>query len=379
METKIKIALVFGTRPEAIKMAPLVIKMRQDKNFDVKVIVTAQHREMLDQVMQIFDIKADYDLNIMKSSQTLYDTTINVLSGIGEILQKEKPNLLLVHGDTTTTFAASLAAFYEKVPVGHVEAGLRSFDKQNPFPEEINRVLTDGISELYFAPTDLSGKNLLKEGKKAETIFVTGNTIIDALLYISKKTYAPKILEKLDGKEFILATVHRRENWGEPIKNICEAFSLITQKTDLKILFPVHPNPNIKNVVYEMLGNNENIILAEPFEYVELVSILKKAKLVLTDSGGLQEEAPSLGKPVLVLRKTTERPEAIEKGTAKLVGNGTSEIVSEVLNLVNNADLYKRMANAINPYGDGKACDRIIKAIKFWAKLQNARPQDFGN
>jgi UDP-N-acetylglucosamine 2-epimerase (non-hydrolysing) len=374
---KIKIILVFGTRPEAIKMAPLVIKMKQEECFDVKVILTAQHREMLDQVMQIFGITADYDLNIMKHAQTLYHTTTSVLNGVGEILQKEKPDLLLVHGDTTTTFAASLAGFYEKVKVGHVEAGLRSFDKQNPFPEEMNRLLTDSISDLYFAPTELSKRNILNENKKLENIFITGNTVIDALLHISKQNYEADILKKMNGEDFILATVHRRENWAEQLVKICNAFNEITTKNNIKLILPVHPNPNVKNVVYDILGNNKNIFLTEPFEYIDLVSILKKCKLVLTDSGGLQEEAPALGKPVLVLRKTTERPEAIEKGTAMLVGDSTAEIVNTATTLLTDSAEYEKMANAVNPYGDGKASERTIDAIKYHFNITTKRPNDF--
>ena len=373
---KIKVMLAFGTRPEAIKMAPLVIKMRQEKCFDVKVVLTAQHREMLDQVMQIFEIKSDYDLNIMQHSQTLYHTTTSILNGIGEILRKEKPDLLLVHGDTTTTFAASLAAFYEKVKVGHIEAGLRSFDKHNPFPEEINRVLTDSISDLYFAPTYISKQNLIAENRNPKNIFITGNTVIDALLYISKNDYEAEILKNTDG-DFILATVHRRENWGEPLRNICEAFDKITRQNNIKLILPVHPNPKIKSVVYEMLGANKNIFLTEPFEYVDLVSILKKCKLVLTDSGGLQEEAPAFGKPVLVMRKTTERPEAIEKGTGMLVGNCTDVIVNAVTKLLNDESEYSKMANAVNPYGDGKASERTIESIKYHFGILKNRPADF--
>ncbi|MCP4482875.1 MAG: UDP-N-acetylglucosamine 2-epimerase (non-hydrolyzing) [bacterium] len=367
-----KIILAFGTRPEAIKMAPLVLKLKANKKFNIKVVLTAQHRKMLDQVMKLFEIGADYDLDIMTPSQTLYHTTTRVLNGVGEILRKENPDLLLVHGDTTTTFAASLAAFYERIPVGHVESGLRSFDKQNPFPEEVNRVLTDAIANLYFAPTVLAKQNILQENIDPQKVFITGNTVTDALLHVAGKNYDINLPDN-----FILATVHRRENFGEPLRNICAAFNEITEKTNLKIILPVHPNPNVKNIIYKLLGSNKNIILSEPFEYLELVQIMKKTKMVITDSGGLQEEAPSLGKPVLVMRKTTERPEAIKYGTAKLVGTTKNKIVDSVYELWSDNIKYSEMANAINPYGDGKACERISQVIEYFFKIEKKYPEEF--
>ncbi|MFC1484882.1 non-hydrolyzing UDP-N-acetylglucosamine 2-epimerase [bacterium] len=379
MSKKKKIFVIFGTRPEAIKMAPLVMEMKKEDLFDVKLILTAQHREMLDQVMNLFKIKADYDLNIMTHSQSLYDITTKVLNGISGILKKEKPDLVLVHGDTTTTFAASLAAFYEKIPVGHVESGLRSFDKHNPFPEEINRLLTDVVADLYFAPTDLSKKNLIKENRNHENIFITGNTVIDALLYVAKREHKAKILDNIKlNEKFILATVHRRENWGKPLENICRAFNRITKENDIKIILPAHPNPNVKNTVQNILGNNDKIYLTQPFDYIDFVSILKECYLVLTDSGGLQEEGPALGKPVLVMRKTTERPEAIKAGTACLVGAEPDFIAQKVGILLENKSEYNKMANAVNPYGDGKASIRSAQAIKYWMGICDEAVTEYG-
>ncbi|MFC1546520.1 non-hydrolyzing UDP-N-acetylglucosamine 2-epimerase, partial [bacterium] len=359
MKQKKKIILIFGTRPEAVKMAPLVLALKKDKAFTTKVILTAQHRHMLDQVMELFKIKSDYDLNIMLQSQSLYHIASRALTGVGEILKKEKPDLILVHGDTSTTLYAGIAGYYEKVPVGHVEAGLRSNDKHNPFPEEINRLLTDALCDLYFAPTKSSKKNLIKENIDKDKIFITGNTVIDALFHTAKTNHESKLLKKIDkNKKLILATVHRRENWGSPLKNICRAFNELAQRSNAQFILPVHPNPLVKDTVHKMLGKNRNIILVKPMDYIDLVSVMKRAYIVLTDSGGIQEEAPALGKPVLVLRKVTERPEAVKAGTAKVIGTNTADITKNVEKLLKDKAFYTKMANAVNPYGDGKACAR---------------------
>jgi UDP-N-acetylglucosamine 2-epimerase (non-hydrolysing) len=381
--TKKKIICIFGTRPEAIKMAPLALRLKKEKNFIVKVVVTAQHRHMLDQVLDLFKLKSDYDLNIMTYGQSLYHISNRVLLGIGEILQKEKPDLILVHGDTTTTMMASLAGYYEKTAVGHVEAGLRSYDKLNPFPEEVNRIITDNVSTIFFAPTLSSKKNLLKENIK-KNIFITGNTVIDALLMvvknISKNKYKASILKKIDlkNKKIILVTVHRRENWGKPLENICNGILEISKKfSDVEFIMPVHLNPNVKNVVNKILGGKSNIHLLDPMDYVDIVSIMNNSHIVLTDSGGLQEEAPSLGKPVLVLRKVTERPEAVRAGTVKLVGTDTKKIVDTVSKLLTNKKIYNRMANTVNPYGDGNASERTTCAIKYLFGMTRIKPEEF--
>ena len=364
---KVKVLTIFGTRPEAIKMAPLVKEI--EKNSDVLesvVCVTAQHRQILDQVLELFDIKPDYDLDIMKENQDLWTLTSNVLLKTKEVIEEVKPDVVLVHGDTTTSMAAALSAFYAKVPVGHVEAGLRTFDKYYPFPEEINRVFTDSICTYYFAPTDKSCENLKKSLVNPDNIYKTGNTVIDALLYtvnnfdkdIEGLTLNPDLTT-------ILLTSHRRENFGEPIREICKAIlELVNNNDDIEVVYPVHPNPNVRKPVYELLGDNSRIHLIEPLEYAEFCSLMKKSHIILTDSGGVQEEAPSLGKPVLVLRDTTERPEAIEYGTVKLVGTNKEKIVSTVQALLNDEAEYKKMSEAINPYGDGLASKRIVDVLK---------------
>lgn len=364
---KIKVLTIFGTRPEAIKMAPLVkeIEKNSDKLESI-VCVTAQHRRILDQVLELFNITPDYDLNIMKDNQNLWSLTSDVLLKTKEVIEEVKPDIVLVHGDTTTSMAAALSAFYAKVPVGHVEAGLRTFDKYYPFPEEINRVFTDALCTYYFAPTDKSCENLIKSQIKEENIYKTGNTVIDALLYTVKNyTQEPEGLN-LDTKlKTILLTSHRRENFGEPIKEICKAvLELVKNNNDIQIVYPVHPNPNVQKPVYELLSGNERIHLIQPLEYAQFCTLMKKAHIILTDSGGVQEEAPSLGKPVLVLRDTTERPEAIEYGTVKLVGTNQNNIVSAVQNLLDNKEEYKKMSEAINPYGDGLASKRIIEVLR---------------
>lgn len=358
---------VFGTRPEAIKMAPLVKEI--EKNSDTLesiVCVTAQHREMLDQVLHLFDIKPDYDLNIMKADQNLWTLTSDVLLKMKEVFEKAQPDIVLVHGDTTTSMAAALSAFYAKIPVGHVEAGLRTFDKYYPFPEEINRVFADAVCTYHFAPTETSVENLVKSAIPQDHVYKTGNTVIDALLYTveNHKTELPEL--NLDPNlKTILLTSHRRENFGEPIRNICKAvLELVEKNPGVQVVYPVHLNPNVQKPVYELLGDKERIHLIAPLEYAPFATLMKKAHIIMSDSGGVQEEAPSLGKPVLVLRTTTERPEAVEYGTVKLVGTDTQKIVKTVQELLDNPDEYKKMSEAINPYGDGKACQRIVKVLK---------------
>ena len=368
----IKVAVVFGTRPEAIKMVPVIKELKKKKgDLACRVILTAQHRRMLDQVMDAFKVKADYDLDIMKRSQTLDYITGEVIAGIREILRKEKFELVLVHGDTTTTLAASLAAYYEKTKLGHVEAGLRSLDRYNPFPEEMNRRLTDALCDLFFVHTRSARENLIKENMNPERIWVTGNPVIDALMEVSRRKipYENKQLHKLEkNKKIILVTAHRRENFGKPMENICFALKRI-KKTykDTGIIYPVHKNPSVWDTAHRILKNEKGIMLTEPLCYTDFVNVMKMAYLVLTDSGGLQEEAPSLGKPVLLLRKVTERPEAVKAGTVKIIGTDEDTIVENVKLLMERKTIYRRMANSVNPYGDGKAAERIVGTIK---KLQ---------
>lgn len=362
-----KVALVFGTRPEAIKMAPIVKELER-RGLKPLVIVTAQHREMLDQKLEVFNIVPQYDLDIMQHDQDLFYVTTAVLNEIKPVLLKEKPDILLVQGDTTTTFAASLAAFYFKIPVGHVEAGLRTWNKFNPYPEEINRQLTTRITDFHFAPTKWAKNNLLSEGISEEKIFVTGNTVIDALLMIVDPNYQFNIepLNKIDftSRKVILLTSHRRENFGEPMTQIFSACRrLVEQNSDVELVYPVHPNPNVQKKANEILAGIPRIHLIEPMEYRPFVQLMNKAYIILTDSGGVQEEAPSLGKPVLVLRKTTERPEAIEAGTAKLVGTEMETIIATAQKLISNKEAYLEMATKVNPYGDGKAASRIVDII----------------
>jgi len=368
-----KIMFIFGTRPEAVKMAPLIKEMEKHKRlFNVVVVVTGQHREMLDQVLEFFSIKPDYDLNLMKPNQTLFDITSNALIGIGKILDKESPDLIVVQGDTTTVFAGALAGFYKRVKVAHLEAGLRSGDKLSPFPEEINRILTGHIADIHWAPTESAKENLIMEGVKAKNIHVVKNTVIDALylaLSIIKKRGENVYYKFFSGIDFskrvILITAHRRESFGEPFENICKAIKLLASEyKDCEFVYPVHLNPNVREVVYKFLSNIDNIHLIEPLDYPYMVWIMDKSYFVMTDSGGVQEESPSLGKPVLVLRDVTERMEGVRAGTAKLVGTDKSKIVKYAKILLEGKAVYKKMAQAINPYGDGKASERIFKLLK---------------
>lgn len=376
------IMLVFGTRPEAIKMCPLVKEFQKHSDiFKTLVCVTGQHREMLDQVLQIFDVVPDYDLNIMKQGQDLYDVTARVLTGMRDVLQEAKPDCVLVHGDTTTSTSAALAAFYQQIPVGHVEAGLRTHNIYSPWPEEMNRQLTGRIATYHFAPTPLSKGNLLKEGVKEDLVYVTGNTVIDALYMVVDKLKRDDILsgkEKevlkksgydtdrlLSGRKLVLITGHRRENFGNGFINICEAIKYLNNKyTDVDFVYPMHLNPNVRKPIHEVFGddltNLGNMFFIEPLEYLSFVYLMEKSYIVLTDSGGIQEEAPGLGKPVLVMRDTTERPEALESGTVKLVGTDYNRIVTEVSVLLDDTVAYDKMSRAVNPYGDGMACKRIV-------------------
>ena len=367
--SKLKLMTIFGTRPEAIKMCPLVLEMRKYPDYIEPIVaVTAQHREMLDQVLELFDIKPDYDLNIMQAGQTLYDITTRALMGLKEVIEEAKPDMVLVHGDTTTTFAGSLAAFYAQVPVGHVEAGLRTGNKYSPYPEEMNRKLTGSIADMHFAPTSTSRENLLKENIARETIVVTGNTVIDALQTTVKEDYEfsdvefNKIFAR--GNRLILMTTHRRENLGEPMRNVYKALRKVLEThADVEAIFPVHKNPKVREIVQEELGSLGRVHLIEPMDYEPFANLMGKVDIVLTDSGGIQEEAPALGKPVLVLRDTTERPEAVEAGTVKLIGTEYEDVLRETNLLLDDAEHYKKMSEATNPYGDGKACERIIRAI----------------
>lgn len=366
---KIKVITIFGTRPEAVKMAPLVKELEKREEIDSLVCVTAQHRQMLDQVLELFNITPDYDLNIMQAKQSLTGITTRVLEGLEEIFEQEKPDLILVHGDTTTTFAGSLAAFYRQIKVGHVEAGLRTFDKYFPFPEEMNRKLTGAIADLHFAPTSGSKANLLREGIGEDNIFITGNTVIDAMNFTVSKEYIfnNEILNGIDyNKKVIMVTAHRRENWGEGIENICIALrEIVETNKDVELIYLVHLNPIVKDVVYSYLGNLDRVHLLPPLDTKETHNLMSKCYMIMTDSGGLQEEAPHLGKPVLVLRDVTERPEAVEAGTVKLVGTDVTQIVSTANSLINNEEEYEKMTKAINPYGDGKASERIVDSILY--------------
>lgn len=384
MDKKIKVMAVFGTRPEAIKMAPIVMEMKKypDKIIPV-VAVTAQHREMLDQVLNLFHIVPDYDLDIMAAGQTLFDITSKAMLGLDKVLVKEKPDIVLVHGDTTTTFAGALAAYYHQTAVGHVEAGLRTHNKYSPFPEEMNRKLTGSIADLHFAPTSTSEQNLLAESVKAESIFVTGNTVIDALHHTVREgfSFTDDLLQKIDfdNKRIILVTTHRRENLGEPMRHVYEALRQITEEfEDVEIVFPVHKNPKVREVVQEELGGLEKVYLIDPLDYEPFANLMHKAHLILTDSGGVQEEAPALGKPVLVLRDTTERPEAVSAGTVKLIGTDKNRVYEETKLLLSDEQEYNRMAESCNPYGDGKASERILQAILYHYGLSECRPSVFG-
>lgn len=380
-----KVMLVFGTRPEAIKMAPLVKEFQKDNNFETQVCVTGQHRQMLDQVLELFKIKPNYDLNIMKAGQDLYDVTSQVIIGMRDILKTAKPDIVLVHGDTTTSTATALAAFYQQIPVAHVEAGLRTHNIYSPWPEEMNRQITGRIATYHFSPTELSKANLVKENIDSKNIIITGNTVIDALFYVIKKIKADNTLsENLyqnlvqcgydtqrlnNGRQLILITGHRRENFGDGFIHMCKAIkSLVLKYPNVDFVYPMHLNPNVRKPIHEVFGENlselSNMFFIEPLEYFSFIYLMEKATIILTDSGGIQEEAPSLGKPVLVMRDTTERPEAVEAGTVKLVGTNYDTIINSVSDLLDNEKSYLQMSQSTNPYGDGKACERIVSFIQ---------------
>ena len=379
---KIKVMSVFGTRPEAVKMAPLVKEMEKHSEIESIVCVTAQHREMLDQVLDIFDIKPDYDLDIMKERQSLTGITNRVLEGLDKVLDEAKPDIVLVHGDTTTSFAAALAAFYKQIKVGHVEAGLRTYNKYEPFPEEMNRKLTGSLADLHFSPTFLAKKNLLKEAVAEEQIFITGNTVIDALKTTVEEdyTFTVKELNDIDyaNKRVITMTAHRRENLGQPLKNICEAVKqTVLENEDVEVVYAVHKNPAVRETAYEILSDVPRVHLVEPLDIKDMHNLMRRSYLVLTDSGGLQEEVPSLGKPVLVLRNVTERPEGVEAGTLKLAGIERETIYELTKELLTNEKVYHDMAQAKNPFGDGNASARIIDAILYSFKEAKQRPADY--
>ena len=370
LENMKKVLVVFGTRPEAIKMCPLVLELKKHKDIECLVCLTGQHREMLDQVMDAFGVKAEYDLDIMKVRQSLTTITTSVLEGMERVLEEEKPDIVLVHGDTTTSYAAALAAFYKQIPVGHVEAGLRTGNIYSPFPEEMNRLLTDRISNMYFAPTELNRRNLLSEGIN-ENVYITGNTVIDAFAYTVREGYVYHD-ERINGIDFtgrrvILVTAHRRENLGGPLENICGAIKALAEAyDDVQVIYPVHLNPAVRDTVFGMLSGIPNVLLIDPVDVLDMHNMMSRCYMVMTDSGGLQEEAPHFGKPVLVLRTETERPEAVEAGTVKVVGVDETVIVTEARKLLDDIAVYESMAHAVNPYGDGHASERIANAIKEW-------------
>ena len=379
---KIKVMTVFGTRPEAIKMCPLVLELQKRPEIESIVCVTAQHRQMLDQVMEKFGVKADYDLDIMKERQTLSGITSKVMCGLEEVINKTEPDIVLVHGDTTTTFAGALAAFYCQKRVGHVEAGLRTYDKFSPFPEEMNRKLTTQLSDIYFAPTENNRNNLLKEDINNKLIYVTGNTVIDAIKNTVKDNYEfeNETLKTLDfdNKRIIVVTAHRRENLGEPLKNICSAIlDVVNSHPDAEVVYPVHLNPAVREVAFDILGNHERIHLIDPIDVSELHNLMARSYMVMTDSGGLQEEAPSLGKPVLVLRNETERPEAVTAGTVKIAGVNKENIILLANELLDNSEKYNEMSHAVNPYGDGNASVRITDAILYYFGVTDKKPENF--
>ena len=377
---KIKVMTVFGTRPEAIKMAPLVLELqKQSQRFEAITTVSAQHREMLDQVLDIFHIKPDYDLNIMHARQTLTDITSNVLINLDKILKEAKPDIVLVHGDTTTTFAASVAAFYNQIPIGHVEAGLRTWEKYSPYPEEMNRQMTDAMTDLYFAPTTQSKANLLKENHKEDNIYITGNTAIDALKQTVDKGYHHDILDKVSpDNKLILLTMHRRENQGGPMRRVFKVIrEVVESREDVEVIYPVHLSPAVQEAAKEILGNTERIHLISPLDVVDFHNLAARSYFIMTDSGGVQEEAPSLVIPALVWRDTTERPEGVEAGTLKLVGTESEKVKQEMEELLDNAAEYQRMSQAKNPYGDGKASERILDAIAYYFGVTDKKPIEF--
>lgn len=379
MNRPIKVMTIFGTRPEAIKMAPLVHELeKHPQHFESIVTVTAQHREMLDQVLHIFNITPDYDLNIMKARQTLIDVTTRGLEGLDKIMKEVAPDIVLVHGDTATTFIASLAAFYNKIVVGHVEAGLRTWNKYSPFPEEMNRQLTGVIADVHFSPTEKAAANLLNENKNPDDIFITGNTAIDALKTTVKETYDHEVLQKIGQDRLVLLTAHRRENLGEPMRHMFQAVKrIVEEQKDVQVVYPVHLNPAVRELADEILGNDPRIHLIEPLDVIDFHNFSARAHLILTDSGGVQEEAPSLGVPVLVLRDTTERPEGIEAGTLKLVGTDEQQIYGTAMELLTDHQAYDEMTKAKNPYGDGHASERIANVIRYYFKQTAERPVDF--
>lgn len=379
MSKKIKVMTIFGTRPEAIKMAPLVLELKKRSDeFESIVTVTAQHRQMLDQVLDIFQIKPDYDLNIMKDRQTLVDITTRVLERLDWVMKEVQPDIVLVHGDTTTTFVGSLAAFYNQIKVGHVEAGLRTWNKFSPYPEEMNRQLTGVLSDLHFAPTKKAAENLLNENKNEDAIFITGNTAIDALKTTVKEEYDHEVLRKIGSSRLILLTAHRRENLGEPMRNMFKAIKrLVEEHEDIQVVYPVHLNPAVREVANEVLNNDPRIHLIEPLDVIDFHNFAARSYMILTDSGGVQEEAPSLGVPVLVLRDTTERPEGIEAGTLKLAGTDEETIYQLAKELLTDREAYEKMAKAANPYGDGQASRRIADAISYYFKQREEKPDTF--
>jgi len=377
--SKIKVMTIFGVRPEAIKMAPLILELQKHSDrIESVVCVTAQHRQMLDQVLEVFKIKPDYDLDIMKESQTLNEISIRVLAGLEPVLREAKPDIVLVHGDTLTTFLASYAAFMQQIKVGHVEAGLRTWNKQSPFPEEMNRQLTGVIADLHFSPTDMSANNLLSENKSKTSIYITGNTVTDVFQYTVQPDYQHPVLDWASGKRLILMTAHRRESQGEPHRNIFNAVKRIADEfEDVAIVYPVHPSPAVKDPAHEILGNHPRIKLIEPLDVVDLHNFYPHTHLILTDSGGLQEEAPSYGIPVLVLRDTTERPEGIEAGTLELIGTDEEKVYEWTKRLLTDSAVYDSMSKAANPYGDGRASERIVNAILHNFGLEKERPEEF--
>lgn len=376
--TQRKVGVVIGTRPDAIKMAPVVRALSEDADFSPFLIATAQHRDLLDQVMALLEIRADCDLDIMQENQDLFYSTSEIIRSFQNVLEESKPDFLLVQGDTTTCLSAALAAYYLRIPLGHVEAGLRTYDKFNPYPEEMNRRLADLLSDLHLAPTPLAKENLLREGLRKEGIFVTGNTAVDALALLKDRAHPKdsRLWDVLEGKEkLILVTAHRRENFGEPLEEICQALKKISEaRKDVRILYPVHPNPNVKQPVEHLLGNQARIHLVNPLDYENMLALMKRAYLILTDSGGIQEEAPSFGVPVLVLRRRTERPEGIQAGIAELVGTDRERIVEKTLTLLEDSKAHERMRSKTNPYGDGQAARRIQERLRIHFGLENSSP-----
>ncbi|RMC55552.1 non-hydrolyzing UDP-N-acetylglucosamine 2-epimerase [Lactobacillus sp. ESL0261] len=378
--SKIRVMTVFGTRPEAIKMSPLVQRLKKDDRFEEVTVVTAQHREMLDQVLNIFKIKPEYDFNIMKKNQTLESVTAKVLIDMTKVLKEVKPDIVLVHGDTTTSFAAGLASFYLQCPLGHVEAGLRTWNKYSPFPEEMNRQMTDDLTDLYFAPTAVSKQNLIKENHNSDNIFITGNTAIDALEETVQSDYHHEVLDQIKpGNKIILVTMHRRENQGEPMRRVFKVMKqVVDNHDDVEIIYPVHLSPSVQKVAHEVLGNDPRFHLIAPLDVVDFHNLAKLSYFIMTDSGGVQEEAPALNKPVLVLRDTTERPEGVKAGTLKLVGTQVDNVRNAMLELLDNKKVYEQMANAKNPYGDGHASERIMDDIAYYfAQNKGEKPADF--